>query len=200
METFGTKTIPQLPLLNNELDVENWKLQVSKVLQFYGLEGYIAPASSEKRVLRTAEYKAFVLGLITTSVLPVASRLQKAGWDFAAQGQDPEDLYLLTLNVILPPSEVAQTVAHAYNQFYELDPNKFADLTEYLDRISQAKRRLEILDCPLNEKMAVCFLMHALSTQFPDWCDIWAKQMVAGNLKWDKLMEELLALDIWMSE
>ncbi|KAJ9138257.1 hypothetical protein NKR19_g7933 [Coniochaeta hoffmannii] len=95
MEVICKKTIPQITLLKSEKGLDAWKLSVGDVFKFYGMEKIVSQAGARprKRAFRDRGHAAFLLGLLSASVSPVANRLVKTGWDFGNSQQEPEDLY-----------------------------------------------------------------------------------------------------------
>ncbi|KAH8912033.1 hypothetical protein BR93DRAFT_963243 [Coniochaeta sp. PMI_546] len=191
MENASARTVPQIPTLRGDENLEEWKLQVIEVFKFYDMEVSPPKKPSRKREFRELELAPFLLGLLSASVAPVASRLLKAGWDFSQPDQNPVDLYHLTLRVVVPPSQLSKTVANILRQFSLATPRGYTGLRVYRSKVEGYKRHLEVLGYPIDDKLAVCVVINALE----EYCPVFRQQLVdempTGDLTWSKLMEKI---------
>jgi hypothetical protein len=187
------RAVPEISLLRNEEQLDDWKEEVDNALKFYGLQAYIRQpgTAGSKRIHKTTDNKAFVLGLLTTSILPVAGRLVKAGWDFSTLGQDPADLYQATLKVIVPPSKLTKTVADIMRELCTAVPRGSGGLRIYRRVVEGQRLQLDAIGCPLEDKTAVCLVLDALSSHDSAWHEALTADLQAGELNWAKLMQKI---------
>lgn len=193
MENPLAGAIPQIPSLIGHENLDEWKLQVINVFKFYDMEDDISQedAPPRKRKRRAAGVAPFLLGLLTASVAPVASRLLKAGWNFSKPNQDPVDLYEQTLKIILPPSELSRVASTALRDFLMAKCYPRYGLRDYQKTMEYLKRRLNALGCPMDGNLAVCVVLNALEKPFPELWQQLVEDMSAGGLTWSKLMEKI---------
>lgn len=193
MEATSPKAAPEVPLLRGEKNFDEWKIQLAEVFKFYGLSKWtdsIHTSVPPPRYTKPGN-KGFVLGLISSSVLPVASRLEDAGWDFSKLDQDPYDLYCLISSVLGGGGDITDLVAASLRQFVRAKPSDFTSLESYGDSVDPLKTRLDTLGSPIGEALATWVVIDALFWNHPDLSERLAVDMKAGCLSWRRLMQQI---------
>lgn len=185
--TLGSKiTLPPIPQLLGEENLQEWKNLLLQTLEFHGLSDYILKDGIEK----TAQLKAYTFILILQSITHVRDRLATSGWDFNTNGQDPKDLYDLILRTI---SNTGAAVGELIREFVRIKISNYTSLKAFQTRAQYLKRHIGEADarCAIPDHLAVWIILNALKDNYEQWHRFLLREMTDGTLTWNKLMEEM---------
>ena len=68
-----------------------------------------------------------------------------------------------------------------------------SDVAAYRRKVEGYKNQLEALECPMDEKMAVCLVLNAFEGHSPLLLSRLEQQLMTGDLTWSRLMETIMA-------
>src|SRR5580700_2974952 len=191
-----TFTLPKLPQLIGEENLEEWKAAINHYFKWHRIRQYLTtdvpqPPIADANAVGAWE-QARLKGIITIhSTLTnktIRNKLRNAGWN-PLEEENPKTIYDLVLRVI--PSTSEEAVMSLYLELSKIDRAKYDSLSSFQDRVTYLKGRLETLKCPISERGCVILVVGALKNTYPDWYNFLYYDFEKGDLTWTKLMEDI---------
>ena len=191
-----TFTLPKIPQLLGEENLEEWKASIRNHFEWYDILQYLTsdvpepPATDDqaRKVWKQARLKGKITIHSTLSNKTVRDKLKNSGWN-PVEDADPKAIYELVLSVI--PSTSEEALSSLYVEFCTLDRAKYDSLTAFQTRVTYLKSRLEALDCLPPEKGNLIVVINALKSTYPDWHNFLIYDFENKDLTWKKLMQDM---------
>ncbi|OIW23381.1 hypothetical protein CONLIGDRAFT_694011 [Coniochaeta ligniaria NRRL 30616] len=147
-------TIPPIPALRGEENLQEGKRVLLQTLEFYGTADYVLKISAGITKFSKKQ-----------SIFQVHDGLANPSWNFNATGQDPKDLYNLFLYTL---SKTNAAVSDFVHEFAKVKPSISSSFEAYHAHIEELKRRLAEVDCAVPDKFAIWIVLNALKDYHPE--------------------------------
>ena len=191
-----TFTLPKIPQLLGEENLEEWKASIHNHFEWYDILQYLTndvpepPATNAQaqKVWKQARLKGKITIHSTLNNKTVRDKLKNSGWN-PVEDADPKAIYELVLRVI--PSTSEEALSSLYVEFCTLNRAKYDSLTAFQTRVTYLKSRLEALDCLPPEKGNLIVVINALKSTYPDWHNFLIYDFENKDLTWKKLMQDM---------
>lgn len=169
--------------------------------RFHGMVDYLLQDSTV--VSKTSQKMAFGIILIMSSISPVMSFVANADWDFDKVDQDPKDLYDLILKLYQWRS--VNEVDERYGRWYPVQMFRklglYGSIEKFHHKVLFLRREMKGHGVDLSDREATKIVVNALRAQkAPMLYDYLSQRLVAGDLTWKELMEELATKCAWGGE
>jgi hypothetical protein len=184
--------LPRVPLLKGESNLEEWKDILVEVLRTQALEDHLTddqPQPEDAAELKTwKKERAMVVLIIKGSLQAVRTLFINNGWD--PNNRSPKYHYDFVLRYIPKVSEAS--LGDLVLELGRINRADFDSMLKYQDRLNWLKKKLTKLKMLVNEeKFWLWIAINGIREHYAQQHAFMVRDMDAGTLTWDKLMEQL---------
>ena len=189
-------TVPEIPKLKGEKNLDAWNLILRCTLDTYGWLGYITTDipepddATEKRQWKTIRCNVNLILKATLTDQDTYQTLINNGWD--PDEPNPKKTYDKVLIAI--PKIAEDTVGILVEEFAGIRRRNFESFQKFLDRLQYLKNRLKSIDIDMGPKAHLWIALIAVKDDYKENYLLWCRDMKNNTLTWNSLMEEFSAI------
>lgn len=189
-------SVPDIPMLLGEKNLEQWKSILRRTLKVHRLCQYIDTVipepQGEDQQLQWESDRATINLIMAASLTHSTTHqtLINNGWN--PEEEDPKVTYETILRAIPKVSEDA--IGALMTEFGRIQRDQFDSFEAFVTRIQYLRRRLKELDCEVGDKPALWIAIGAIKDSYKEHYMFFVRDMSNKVMTWEKLMTEYSAI------